>query len=357
MVTHFFVFVHDEREGCMKISLAQLVGATCLVVFSGCAALTPKSNYFGKTDGEAAINTMYNTARMHEHQNELDKARAQYLALIAKHPQHGDSYHRLGVMSIRQGDVTQGIQFLRQAQMWKPADDELQTDLGYALFLDNRLDESAKLLQQVVDKNPANKRAANNLGLVLGRQGLTNESLAVFRQAGSEATAHANMGFVYAQLGELDKAEQHFSKALDHDRELYVAAEGLIQLTELRKQHAVRDGTGAPVSATRDVASRQRIEAKKAELAERNALSAAETKTQAPQTAATPNRAPVPNGPTAPYDKQRRTNIATAHFSQPSQHASQHHTNQSEVRLTGAEQPVPRQNPPQAASRAAQPLW
>lgn len=335
----------------------------CLVSLTGCATFSPRLPQFGQSP-EADTNAQFNAARMHEHDGHNDKAKQVYTELLATNPSHAAAHHRLGVMHVKQGDLEAGVRHLRQAQQINPADEELQTDLGYALFLQNNLDESARVLRDVVSRNAANKRAANNLGLVLARQGMAGESLNLFRQAGGEAAAHTNLAFVYSQMGDLDKAEAEFSKALDEDPELHSAAEGLVQLYELKQKRGGAEAqqlAGGP-RATRDLASQRQGAATKAALIAKDAQrkqQAESRRAEAQVAQADAEYAPAASSAT---DRFQRTNIATAHFTQPNDGANSATGNAGgDVRLTSGQAPVPGRSPPQIPApnlpRKANPLW
>jgi hypothetical protein len=91
------------------------------------------------------------------------------------------------------------------------------------------------------------------LALILGEQGRIQESWALFKRAGSEAQAHANLAYVYTRWGDLEKAESHFSQALALDSSIRPAAEALIQVekTKSRLQTlAARKGAPSPQGKT-----------------------------------------------------------------------------------------------------------
>ncbi len=54
----------------------------------------------------------------------------------------------------------------------------------------------------------------------------------MFRRTGTEAEAYANMAFVYAQRGDLEKAKASYSRALDLDQKMKPAAEALVQIAQ-----------------------------------------------------------------------------------------------------------------------------
>lgn len=291
------------------VGLAAVAGIISLV---GCATLTPRMPGMGNP--VEAVNAQLNQARYHEGQGEIMEARQIYGDLLAANPQNAEVHHRLGVLAIKHGQLDEGVRHLEQARTLKPNDVDVMTDLGYAFYLQDRLGEATKILQNAVNYAPDNKRAINNLGLVLGKQGRESQSLAMFRQAAGDAKAHANLGFLYAQMGKLDEAEEHFSRALDYDEELLVAAESLIQLHEGKKKLERAYGGERKVEKIADLNKRaQKPSGPLKNLSDREVLVDVESKMadevaeagQQPQSQTTP----------AAHEQSREPDVAHAFFS------------------------------------------
>lgn len=178
-------------------------------------------------------------ARNGEQQGDQERARKAYQDLLAENANHPLVHHRLGVLCLRQGAVAEGLSHFERAAALAPEDAEVLTDYGYALYTQGQLQDAESRLRNALAISPNNKRAANNLGLVLGKAGRTQEAYKAFRQVGTEAEALANLGYVHSQLGNLDEAAKHFSRSLDEDSQLTVAAEGLMQIAQQKKVQAV----------------------------------------------------------------------------------------------------------------------
>ncbi len=178
------------------------------------------------------------SARSREQQGDQEQAKRLYQELLAQDPKNPVAYHRLGILAVRQGSLNEGLEHLERARTLAPNNAEVLADIGYTLYLQGRLEESAGALRNALNLDPDNKRSLNNLGLVLGKQGRTQDARGVFRQMGSEAESLAKMGYIHAQMGNLDEAQESYSKALDEDSELTVAAEALLQIAQQRKAKA-----------------------------------------------------------------------------------------------------------------------
>jgi tetratricopeptide (TPR) repeat protein len=223
-----------ENFGTKAITMRS-TSCAALLLFSltGCQAFPIRP--LGLADTAPTPESEFTMARYYEQEGKYDQAQAAYQQILAHDANHAAARHRLGVLAVRQGNLEEGMRQLQQARPLQPNDPELLCDLGYTLYLQGRTQDAAAVLGEVLERNPKHQRAANNLGLVLGQQGNLAESLAMFRRVNADAAAHANLAYVHSQRGELDKAEQQYSRALDYDDELRTAAEGLLQVAERRK--------------------------------------------------------------------------------------------------------------------------
>jgi Tfp pilus assembly protein PilF len=198
-------------------------------LLAGCASLPsrPAPKAVSKTERREATLAC---ARLCERHNDANQARRIYEALIKENPKQVEPYHRLAVLAAKEGNFAEADAYFQKALAAGPATAELLSDMGYALYLQDRLSEAEKALRRAVEVDPNYLAAHNNLGLVLGQQGKLEAAMAAFRKAGSEAQAHANLAYVHATRGELDQAERHYSRALTLDQELRPAAEALLQV-------------------------------------------------------------------------------------------------------------------------------
>lgn len=175
-------------------------------------------------------------AQRAERSGDLVAARSAYRDILEKHPEYVPALHRLGVVLVRLEQSAEAIDHLQKAANLEPPTSELLGDLGYAQFLHGDLASAEKTLERALTLNPTDPRLLNNQALVVGFLGRESESLELFRRAGSEADAMNNLGFIYAQRGELHKAKEHYVRALDLQPTMKNAAQALVDLHRLEAQ-------------------------------------------------------------------------------------------------------------------------
>jgi tetratricopeptide (TPR) repeat protein len=92
------------------------------------------------------------------------------------------------------------------------------TNLGNALFKEDKVDEAIVQHQQALQINPDFAEAHNNLGNALLQKGRVDEAITHFQMAlqikPDNAKAHNNLGNALLQKGRVDEAMAHFQKAL-----------------------------------------------------------------------------------------------------------------------------------------------
>lgn len=207
-----------------------------------------------KSDPKAPKNP-FALARLSERQGQTAKAEQLYQEILKKTPNHAGAHHRLGVLYAKQGKMPQAEEHFARALALKPDYAELLSDAGYFYYLTGRMQEAERCLRRALELEPANRKYCNNLALAVAEQGRRDEAYALFRQAGTEKEAAANMAFVLAQQGDYQQALSLYDRVLTEDPTMRVAADAMIELSkrmEQKTQAAPSQGTkeAGPVLAS-----------------------------------------------------------------------------------------------------------
>jgi Flp pilus assembly protein TadD len=201
------------------------------LALAGCAQVpTRPSTHQGASKATAEHDRLFALARLNERKGNLKNAEQIYLSLQTKRSQDPAIAHRLGIVAARQGRLEEARQQFEKAAAMGGQSSELLTDLGYCYYLMDNLPAAEQNLQSALAQDPQNQRARNNLALAVGEQGRFEESLAHFKLVNSEAAAHANLAYVYSQVGELQLAKEEYNLALSMNKQLRPAAEALVQI-------------------------------------------------------------------------------------------------------------------------------
>jgi tetratricopeptide (TPR) repeat protein len=115
---------------------------------------------------------------------------------------------------------------------------DILNDIAYLHYFQDRRDAAETVLRRALRIQPNDPAICSNLGMLLGEQGRDRQALMTFRRSGTDAEAHANMGFVYVQRGDFERARESYRRALSLDRNLRPAAEALEQLAQYESMAA-----------------------------------------------------------------------------------------------------------------------
>ena len=236
--------------GCLVLAVLTAIASTgCNKTVHQSALATPKlPALIGNTD---KFESQLSIARLQEHQGQLRDATDRYQQLGAKNPKNATIPHRLGVLESKADNHDAANAHFRRSLELDPHNAEVLADWGYSLFLQGKLGEAESALRSGLKESPNDHRLLNNLALVLGHAGKAEESLALFRQVSGEAAAWVNLGYVYVNLGEGEKAAECFGKALTIDDKLQSAANALVQIADLQQQAEQRAARQKHIAKTK----------------------------------------------------------------------------------------------------------
>jgi tetratricopeptide (TPR) repeat protein len=213
----------------IRLSLCLALAALWL---SGCASLELDPVSLAPAETDPQLDSRYAQARLCERHQQSDKARAIYQDILAARPQDPMALYRLGVISAKEANYEQAEQYFHQAIAHDRQNAELHNDLGYCLFLQDKLQEAEACFRRSLELSRNYKPAWTNLGLALGQQGDFEASRAAFEQSNSSpAEVHCCMAYVYLQLFQLEAAQAEYRAALTLDPELRIAAQGLLDIS------------------------------------------------------------------------------------------------------------------------------
>lgn len=172
----------------------------------------------------------FGMARIAERNGKLESAKKAYQRILEQDPEHVDSLHRLAVISVQKERLEEAFDYFEHAIRLTEPNAELLGDYGYALYLGEEFEAAESALMKSQELSPDNPRVANNLALVLGRQGKYTEAYELFQLTGDQAEAIANLAYVQSQAGDISYAKENYHQALGIDPTLSVAANGLYEI-------------------------------------------------------------------------------------------------------------------------------
>lgn len=215
-----------------------IIGLTLLFgVASGCTSVKKFARHpFG--DRIKDRENRYNFAQVMERNGDHQRAERNYRTLSEEAPHDARYYQRLGVVLVRQGKLNDGIAMLNKAHELDKDNLAILNDLGYAYTIDGQFFDAESVLREAMKIDSRDVRTQNNLAMVLGYMGKTDDAYEMFRRNTDEGTARNNIAYIHAQSGNVNLAVKEYSKALSHSPGNKPAAEALVQLNTLNRSLA-----------------------------------------------------------------------------------------------------------------------
>ncbi len=149
------------------------------------------------------------------HRGEMTRALALARAHVARHPGYGVAWKILGAALWANDEVEESLRIMRIATDLLPQDAEVHTNLGTALCKLERIDEAERCLTRARSIDPSFRPALFQLGSIFGTQARYRESELVLRQAlaantgapgREDAEGHSNLLVLLANDAETDPA-------------------------------------------------------------------------------------------------------------------------------------------------------
>ena len=143
------------------------------------------------------------------------------LSNVQVEKQQSEAYRNIGEAYIEQGDYTSALKQFLMAEKLYADDPFLQNNLGLAYLARGRVDLAIRHLKKAIDLNPDYAPARNNLGRAYVAKGDYDAAIPYFLALTENliyATPHyplSNLGWIYYNKKEYDRAEAYYKEALD----------------------------------------------------------------------------------------------------------------------------------------------
>jgi len=188
---------------------------------------------------EKAARTCLATAQTLEQQGHDKEALLEYRRAREKDPRLAGVARRLALLYDRQGDTEHARDEYQAALREQPNDPDLLNDVGCFYYQRGDAAEAEKYLRQALAVSPDHKRAWGNLGKALALEGKYEQSCDAFGHVVRPAQAAMNVGILLAKEGKVNEARQILLKSLRLEPELK-AARAMLQGLESRSAPEVR---------------------------------------------------------------------------------------------------------------------
>ncbi len=151
---------------------------------------------------------------------QLDQAKAIYLKILEKNPNHAEALHLLGLIAHQSGNHLQAVRMISRAILLNPANAIYHYNMGVSLSDMGKKNEAIVSFRHAIERYPRSAEAWYNLANLLKEKGNFKESLECYRKATEAkpgyAAAYFNMGRLLREQKRLGEALDVLNKAVQH---------------------------------------------------------------------------------------------------------------------------------------------
>lgn len=188
---------------------------------------------------------------------DLQGARKLYLQAALNEPKNPQVNHGLAIVADQMKNYEAAERYYKTALEYDPNNADILANLGYSYLLQNRFQDSETYLKQALTAKRNHRKAAVNLGDLYGKMGDYDRALAMFRMAGSEAEAQANIARLFPNGRVMNAAANPFNTNMDNANA--IAQSSGLQAPAVHEQaepNLVEEYNDAPNDITRDLKMR-----------------------------------------------------------------------------------------------------
>ncbi len=178
-----------------------------------------------KVDGQAKSH--YKMAIYLQQRKRHKMAVDEFSKAIQCDPTMTKAYNAMGISHDKLRNYDRAVYCYKLALKIDPNLDYVYNNLGYSYFHQRKLDSAINAFKNAIALNGQKKRYHNNLGLAYAKKGLFYEAFDEFVLGTDKARAHVNLGKIYYDLAQYEKAKFHFAEALSIDPSSSESQKGL----------------------------------------------------------------------------------------------------------------------------------
>ncbi len=148
---------------------------------------------------------------------QLTKAELLLRRALQLDPQHANSMNILGTLAFQAGRSEEAASLINLALTLAPENPAFHYNLAAIYQTGGQHEEAVALYQRTIRLRPDHQGAHNNLGLVLHELGRLSEAAEALQRAillGADARTHSNLGALFLDQGDADRAGAHYRQAL-----------------------------------------------------------------------------------------------------------------------------------------------
>lgn len=161
-----------------------------------------------------------------------EQAQALIDEALAIDPRHAPAHSLRGVMLDARNQHAAALDAHRRAATLDPENAAYHNNVGFSLYLHGRYADALAAYHTALRYGPSLQRVHNNIGFTLGKLDRIDDAREHFRNGGTPAEAMNNLGMVLEERGQLERAYDAYTEALQRAPELLAARGNLERISE-----------------------------------------------------------------------------------------------------------------------------
>lgn len=163
-----------------------------------------------------------------------------YNRILEIDPAMATAHNNMGLVFFQMGDMDRAIECFKKCVESDPSFIQAYASLGLLHFRRNEKAEAIRMLEKAIDLNAAIVKNQQEKLKAAQEAGLDPEVLKKLEtelnsQKANDAIAHNNLGLVFYESANFDRADLHFTKALEIDPAIDVALYNIAKIAVNRK--------------------------------------------------------------------------------------------------------------------------
>ena len=180
-------------------------------------------------------------ARIEEQVGNLDAADSRYAQLLQHSPDNGQAHFKRAQIEMRRNDPQAALPHLNEAARLLPDQAEVQHALGLVYIAAGDTPKAAQHFGEALKRNPRFTESMNQMAALHHAHGRPDFAIKIYQRAlaidGSQPMVYFNLGTIFLEKQELEKAERHYRQALELAPDMAIAHNNLGLLLFGRKAY------------------------------------------------------------------------------------------------------------------------
>jgi tetratricopeptide (TPR) repeat protein len=176
--------------------------------------------------------TRFAAGQLAESMSRWTQAIEQYNLAVEVDPKHQQALYRLGILNAQEKNYPAAIEAWEKYLKATNYSGKAYGNLGFCYELSGDYEKAEATYKKGIERAHKDQLCRVNYGLMLAKQGRTNEAFVQLKAVLPTASAHYNMGSIYEAQGKMAQAKMEYTRSLEADPTFFEAQQRLAAIQE-----------------------------------------------------------------------------------------------------------------------------